>query len=166
MALFRHCPACDGYLPRGALTCPHCDAAVVRALIERHRGLKWLNLVGGSAVTVTLMACYGGGAIGDAGCFGLDEDDDTFLDNCVNDNVLDCDDTDPRVHPYADDPAGDGVDQNCDGVDGVLEDLDAGVWDASDPHDDGGPDAGPNAGSTDGGDDAGDGGAQSDAGSR
>lgn len=31
----------------------------------------------------------------------------------------DCDDSDPDINPFADDPFGDGIDQNCDGVDGV-----------------------------------------------
>jgi len=35
-------------------------------------------------------------------------------------NQGDCNDTDASVHPGATDTAGDGVDQNCDGADGVL----------------------------------------------
>ncbi|MEN0065878.1 MAG: putative metal-binding motif-containing protein [Myxococcota bacterium] len=37
---------------------------------------------------------------------------------------LDCDDTLPSVFPGADDPLGDDVDQNCDGVDGIDKDGD------------------------------------------
>ena len=33
---------------------------------------------------------------------------------------LDCDDKDPKRHPGADDPPGDGIDQNCDGADGTV----------------------------------------------
>jgi len=36
----------------------------------------------------------------------------------------DCDDADPSVHPHAPDRVGDGVDQNCDGADGVDRDGD------------------------------------------
>ena len=36
----------------------------------------------------------------------------------------DCDDGDAAVHPGAPDPVGDGVDQNCDGPDGVDADGD------------------------------------------
>lgn len=32
----------------------------------------------------------------------------------------DCNDRDPRVHPAAPDPPGDGVDADCDGVDGRV----------------------------------------------
>jgi hypothetical protein len=31
---------------------------------------------------------------------------------------LDCDDNDPKRHPGAEDVEGDGIDQNCDGIDG------------------------------------------------
>jgi len=32
----------------------------------------------------------------------------------------DCNDADPAIHPGAADPAGDGIDQNCDGIDGTI----------------------------------------------
>ncbi|MEZ4319363.1 MAG: putative metal-binding motif-containing protein [Myxococcota bacterium] len=37
--------------------------------------------------------------------------------------VEDCDDSDPAIHPGADDPVGDGIDQDCDGVDGTTTDT-------------------------------------------
>jgi len=40
---------------------------------------------------------------------------------CVNPNPSDCNDENPARHPDAKDIAGDGVDQNCDGEDGVVE---------------------------------------------
>ncbi len=40
----------------------------------------------------------------------------------------DCDDADGAVNPESDDPPGDGVDANCDGVDDCFEDLDGDGW--------------------------------------
>ena len=34
--------------------------------------------------------------------------------------MLDCDDNDPHRYPGAPDPVGDGIDQNCDGGDGIV----------------------------------------------
>ncbi len=53
-------------------------------------------------------------------CVPTDDDGDGF-DDCFQ---ADCDDEDPSVHPGAEDPIDDGVDQNCDGVDGVDADGD------------------------------------------
>lgn len=47
----------------------------------------------------------------------VDEDLDGYM-ICQND----CDDTDPNINVDAEDPAGDGIDQNCDGQDGDLPD--------------------------------------------
>ena len=47
-----------------------------------------------------------------------DFDDDGSLD------ADDCDPSDPLIHPGAEDPHGDGIDQNCDGADGDANDLD------------------------------------------
>ena len=44
----------------------------------------------------------------------LDADGDCY------DKLSDCDDTDAEINPGASDLPGDGVDQNCDGVDGLA----------------------------------------------
>jgi hypothetical protein len=48
----------------------------------------------------------------------------------------DCDDRDPEIHPGVDDPFGDGVDQDCGGVDGVDEDADGHAQSPGDDCDD------------------------------
>jgi len=45
-----------------------------------------------------------------------DADDDGYSIDGAN---ADCNDNDATVYPGADDPEGDGIDQNCDGIDGV-----------------------------------------------
>jgi hypothetical protein len=50
--------------------------------------------------------------------------EDTDLDNDGSNRGQDCNDNDASVHPGAADPLGDGVDQNCDGVDGNAGDRD------------------------------------------
>lgn len=50
---------------------------------------------------------------------GVDLDRDTFYtQDWVQ--VRDCNDADASIHPSAGDSAGDGIDQNCDGVDGMA----------------------------------------------
>lgn len=50
----------------------------------------------------------------------VDDDNDGYSTNS------DCDDTNANIHPCADDPAGDGDDTNCDGIDGVDPNVDQG----------------------------------------
>ncbi len=46
----------------------------------------------------------------------IDDDNDDFTEN-----QGDCDDDDDTIYPGADDPEGDGIDQDCDNIDGNLE---------------------------------------------
>jgi len=54
------------------------------------------------------------------------------------DETEDCDDNDNTINPQAGDGVGDGIDQNCDGVDGTDEDGDgyASAWSGGDDCDD------------------------------
>ena len=51
MTKLSQCAHCQGFLPRAATMCPHCKRrALVKAL-----GMT----IGGGAIAMTLMACYG-----------------------------------------------------------------------------------------------------------
>lgn len=56
-----------------------------------------------------------GGATALYGVPFVDNDNDGYEES------VDCDDNDADIHPDADDPEGDGIDQNCDGVDGIAD---------------------------------------------
>lgn len=65
MAL-RRCPRCEGFVPAKVDACPNCSAVVAgRALLSR-LGLAG-GILGGSALAVTLMACYGMAPCADGG---------------------------------------------------------------------------------------------------
>lgn len=136
------CTDCGGLLPPSTDACPHCPAgdAPPRASSPSlaHRVARTLFTVAASSTFgITLMACYGAPFVpcdgtedkdGDGAPVGFTTDENGekafFCDQPVG---ADCDDTDDGVFPGADDPEGDGVDQSCDGVDGVpAEETDAG----------------------------------------
>ena len=95
---------------------------------------EWLAEI--AALAAILLAACGsrtdrpqpdGGSGADAGdvpacpCDGQDDDGDGAQAGPCG---LDCDDRDSAIHPGATDPFGDGVDQDCDGADGVDRDGD------------------------------------------
>ncbi|HEC66009.1 MAG TPA: hypothetical protein ENI23_12010 [bacterium] len=49
----------------------------------------------------------------------VDNDKDGFSQNARKN--IDCDDNNPNIHPEAEDIAGDGIDQDCDGNDAKLD---------------------------------------------
>ena len=63
-----------------------------------------------------LVGCAGGGAR-DSGLLDQDYDGYTVADG-------DCDDGNGAINPLATDVVGDGIDQNCDGIDGLDGDGD------------------------------------------
>ena len=74
-------------------------------------------------MAVTLMACYGAAPTGYHPVEPVpptaDQDADGFSPT-GEPGRIDCDDSSSSIHPGADDTAGDGIDQNCDGVDGIA----------------------------------------------
>lgn len=110
----RSCPVCHGLSPGAHTTCVHCDAA-----LPRRRFARVARALAAGGALVTLMACYGMVArpMGPGESCGGDGDGDGM---CAQ---RDCDDARADVYPGAADPDGDGVDQNCDGVDGWRDDA-------------------------------------------
>jgi len=104
------CRACGGLSPTTAAVCLHCDEALARRV--RFRSQLWRMLAGGGFM-MTLAACYGV-----AYRQGLDYPRTVDADADGSPAGLDCADEDPSRFPGAADPDGDGIDQNCDGVDG------------------------------------------------
>jgi hypothetical protein len=106
------CPACGGLTPRtpGVASCLHCDGPLTPP-----RGLSLLRLLLGPAGAVLLAACYGP----PPGRYNhLDRPTSVDRDGDGTPADADCDDNDRNRYPGAADIAGDGNDQNCDGVDG------------------------------------------------
>ena len=76
--------------------------------IENDEGAAWCNA----------SSAYGAGDLGTPG-----EANDVCLadaDGDGSEDALDCDDTDATIYPGAYDLVGDGIDQNCDGIDGLA----------------------------------------------
>ncbi|TNE90019.1 MAG: hypothetical protein EP330_09330 [Deltaproteobacteria bacterium] len=92
------------------MPCPHSDERTCPTCLAR-RG------AGGAVVLLGLGAFGPGCASAEYGAVVTSED----LDLDGYETPLDCDDSDASVNPGADDPEGDGIDQNCDGVDGVAD---------------------------------------------
>ncbi len=115
--------------------CPFCAAPPARVVRTASR---WLNHMGIAATTVVLAACYGTGGFGidrrvETGDTGWDTDvgrdthppSDTALspdgDADGYDRSIDCDDTDPSVHPDASEDCGNNRDDDCDTLIDTLD---------------------------------------------
>ena len=111
------CVRCAGFVNPLSSTCPHCSARVEG--IVPLLGRVALAVVGGSALSMTMMACYGSPPCDTTN----DADGDGVGTESVEDlgcyaPALDCDDTDATSYPNAIDDTVDGIDQNCDERDG------------------------------------------------
>jgi hypothetical protein len=103
------CGACGGLSPATASECLHCDAAIgPRSTLRR-----LISIVSGGAFMMTLAACYGVAYRG-----GPQYAQGTDNDRDGSPVPADCADDDPDRWPGNADPDLDGIDQNCDGVDG------------------------------------------------
>jgi len=120
----RICSACHGFVPPTVRACPHCGASSEAlgepGLLDRV-GRALFGIAGGASIAVTLMACYGMPCSTEPECNPCD-DPASDLDEDGYCGRWDCDETNFNINAGAADPLGDGVDQNCDGEDGVAED--------------------------------------------
>ena len=101
----RACPACACHIRDAECVCPHCGAKTCNrtAALPAAALLMGLALAGCAEPYPPVQAEYGV-ALEDA-------DEDGFYEG------EDCDDSDPDVHPDADETPGDDIDSNCDGED-------------------------------------------------
>ncbi|MBU47083.1 MAG: hypothetical protein CL920_00115 [Deltaproteobacteria bacterium] len=119
------CPHCEGFITVEMKECPHCDTSLPSSspFMQRIKrfglGRSIVAAAGGSAFMLTLMACYGAAPP----CDMVDNDKDGYTTCSDGTNYAggDCKDDDATINPGAEDKAGDDIDQNCDGVDGVAQ---------------------------------------------
>jgi len=134
------CRHCGGLTPPEASSaCLHCDAPLPRGRLARK-----LSVLLGPAGAILLAACYGGpghftgvrqpmpdgltrvdrdhdGALGPYECLPSGPDCAERLARAPAAADIDCDDANASVFPGGADVDGDGVDSNCDGVDGWAD---------------------------------------------
>lgn len=122
------CSACNGFLPSGHTACPNCGPQPAADGVVRSVAKRVVASATGGLVAMTLMACYGSAYVPiearpveaqpprpacEPGQADADRDG-----SCT---PADCNDTDASVYPGAPDSAGDGIDQSCDGEDGMKQ---------------------------------------------
>jgi len=118
----QQCQSCGGFIPPDIQNCPYCHLAQMTEHTQRSPFRKWRNtllaLVSGGSLMLTMGCVYGPAPT----CENkVDNDKDGYF-ICADNGSLyedpDCDDSNKNIHPNAKDTVGDGIDQNCDGVDG------------------------------------------------
>ena len=72
------CQTCSGYRPADA-SCPHCQVAPPRQSRAMRLLKRSLQFVAGSALTVTVAACYGSPCSSDEDCYGSNIDSITVI---------------------------------------------------------------------------------------
>ena len=102
------CPNCHHRFidPRAAIVVP--GTQHVQSTIQKSAMAVLLGLSALSVACAEPQSMYGVPMV--------DNDEDGFYE------YDDCDDNNPDINPSAEDEEGDGIDQNCDGVDGIAED--------------------------------------------
>ena len=129
MRLIRPCAACAAPVSLKMASCPHCGAAQRFGAVARVVA-KAAGVIGGLSITSTLAACYGGPCVGRSSaacrpevptCDEVSKQpmvDDTDGDGyCL---AQDCNENDPEVNVSALEILGDGIDQDCDGKDTLI----------------------------------------------
>lgn len=107
----RNCSHCSSLLREESCTCPHCGHNPCGG---PSRAALLLGLALTGCVGATPQPKYGV-SITDSQSSMVDEDGDGYT--AKESGGDDCDDSDPNIHPDAEETAGDGVDSNCDGSD-------------------------------------------------
>ncbi len=118
------CSKCQSFVPGKVAACPGCGTA--RSPIGTKLG-GFFALAGGSAIAMTLTACYGApadpiptpdaGRASDANALVIAcEDPELDLDQDGFCGASDCDEANAAIHAGAIDLPDDGVDANCDGT--------------------------------------------------
>ncbi len=106
------------------MICSNCDSVLVGAHCPHCLAPASGPSRGGRLAALGLALALGPACVTSQALYGVeltDDDQDGFFAD-----LDDCDDTDASIHPDADDELGDGIDQNCDGVDGIAESEDTG----------------------------------------